>query len=70
MGATGALYAWGFKYETEPGTYQMEGAVNSPRPWRRWSFTKSSTLLHAPGYTDAYMEQSLDAYKSGRLPWR
>lgn len=30
MGATGALYAWGFKYENTPGSYDMEGAVNSP----------------------------------------
>ena len=30
MGATGALYAWGFKYENTPGKYDMEGAVNSP----------------------------------------
>jgi multiple sugar transport system substrate-binding protein len=30
MGATGALYTWGFKYENTPGKYDMEGAVNSP----------------------------------------
>ena len=34
MGATGALYAWGFKYENEPGTYDMVGAVNSRRSRR------------------------------------
>lgn len=29
MGVTSALYPWGFKYENEPGSYDMEGAVNS-----------------------------------------
>src|SRR4026209_2734081 len=29
MGATSALYPFGFKYENTPGSYDMEGAVNS-----------------------------------------
>ncbi|HSO46730.1 MAG TPA: ABC transporter substrate-binding protein, partial [Rhizobiaceae bacterium] len=29
MGATSALYPYGFKYEMTPGKYDMEGAVNS-----------------------------------------
>ena len=29
MGATSALYSFGFKYEKTPGHYDMEGAVNS-----------------------------------------
>ena len=41
MGATGALYAWGFKYEAEPGTYQMEGAVNSPEAVEGLEFYKA-----------------------------
>jgi multiple sugar transport system substrate-binding protein len=68
MGATGALYTWGFKYETEPGTYQMEGAVNSPEAVDALEFYKEFyECCTPPGYTNAYMEQSLDAFKSGQV---
>ena len=68
MGATGALYAWGFKYENEPGTYDMEGAVNSAEAVEALEFYKELyECCTPPGYTDAYMEQSLDAYKSGQV---
>ncbi len=68
MGATGALYAFGFKYETEPGTYQMEGAVNSPEAIAALEFYKELyECCTPPGYTDSYMEQSLDAFKSGQV---
>ncbi len=68
MGATGALYAWGFKYENEPGSYDMEGAVNSPEAVEALEFYK--TLYECctpPGYTDSYMQESLDAFKSGQV---
>jgi multiple sugar transport system substrate-binding protein len=68
MGATGALYAWGFKYETEPGTYDMEGAVNSPEAIEALEFYKALyECCTAPGYTDSYMQESLDAFKSGQV---
>ena len=68
MGATGALYAWGFKYEAEPGTYQMEGAVNSPEAVEALEFYKALyECCTAPGYTDSYMQESLDAFKSGQV---
>jgi multiple sugar transport system substrate-binding protein len=68
MGATAALYTHGFKYETEPGTYQMEGAVNSPEAVAGLEFYKELyECCTPPGYTDAYMEQSLDAFKSGQV---
>jgi multiple sugar transport system substrate-binding protein len=68
MGATGALYAWGFQYETEPGSYQMEGAVNSPEAIEALEFYKELyECCTPPGYTDSYMEQSLDAFKSGQV---
>ncbi|MGF1659883.1 MAG: extracellular solute-binding protein [Rubrimonas sp.] len=68
MGATGALYAWGFKYETEPGTYQMQGAVNSPEAVEALEFYKELyKCCTPPGYTDAYMQESLDAFKSGQV---
>ncbi len=68
MGVTGALYAWGFKYENTPGSYDMEGAVNSPEAVEALEFYK--TLYQTgtpPGYDNAYMEQSLDAFKSGQV---
>jgi multiple sugar transport system substrate-binding protein len=68
MGATGAMYAWGFKYENTPGAYDMEGAVNSPEAVEALEFYK--TLYQTatpPGYDNAYMEQSLDAFKSGQV---
>ncbi|QYK40489.1 MAG: extracellular solute-binding protein [Paracoccaceae bacterium] len=68
MGATGALYAWGFKYENTPGQYDMEGAVNSPEAVEGLEFYKELyKTATPPGYTNAYMEQSLDAFKSGQV---
>lgn len=68
MGATGAMYAWGFKYENTPGKYDMEGAVNSAAAVEGLEFYKELyKTATPPGYTDSYMEQSLDAFKSGQV---
>ncbi|MEO1091558.1 MAG: extracellular solute-binding protein [Pseudomonadota bacterium] len=68
MGATGALYAWGFKYENEPGSYDMDGAVNSPEAVEALEFYKELyECCTPPGYTDSYMQESLDAFKSGQV---
>ncbi len=68
MGATGALYAWGFKYENTPGEYDMAGAVNSPEAVEALEFYKEFyKTATPPGYTDSYMEQGLDAFKSGQV---
>ena len=68
MGATGALYAWGFKYENTPGKYDMEGAVNSAEAVEALEFYKDFyKCCTPPGYDNAYMEQSLDAFKSGQV---
>lgn len=68
MGATGALYAWGFKYENTPGSYDMAGAVNSPEAVEALEFYKELyKTATPPGYDNAYMEQSLDAFKSGQV---
>lgn len=68
MGATGALYAWGFKYENTPGSYDMQGAVNSPEAVEALEFYKELYKTGTPpGYDNAYMEQSLDAFKSGQV---
>lgn len=68
MGATGALYAWGFQYDNPAGSYQMEGAVNSPEAVEALEFYKELyKCCTPPGYTDSYMQESLDAFKSGQV---
>ncbi|SLN33013.1 ABC transporter substrate-binding protein [Ruegeria meonggei] len=68
MGVTGALYPWGFKYENTPGSYDMEGAVNSPEAVEALEFYKEFyKTATPPGYTNSYMGESLDAFKSGQV---
>ena len=68
MGVTGALYAWGVKYENTPGKYDMEGAINSPAAVEALEFYKTLyDTATPPGYTNAYMGESLDAFKSGQV---
>ncbi len=68
MGVTSALYPWGFKYENEPGSYDMEGAVNSAEAVEALEFYKQLyQTATPPGYTNAYMGESLDAFKSGQV---
>jgi multiple sugar transport system substrate-binding protein len=68
MGVTAALYAWGFKYEKEPGTYEMEGVVNSDDAVAALEFYKELyKCCTPPGYSDAYMQEGLDAFKSGQV---
>lgn len=68
MGITGALYPWGFKYENAPGSYDMEGAVNSAEAVEALEFYKEFyKTATPPGYTNSYMGESLDAFKSGQV---
>ena len=68
MGVTAALYPWGFKYENDPGSYDMEGAVNSAASVEGLEFYKSLyDCCSPPGHADAYMVANLDAYKSGQV---
>ena len=68
MGATGALYTFGFKYENTPGKYDMEGAVNSAQAIEGLEFYKELyDCCTPPGYTNSYMSASLDAFKSGQV---
>jgi multiple sugar transport system substrate-binding protein len=68
MGVTNALYPMGFKYQDPKKPYAMDGFVNSPDAVRGLEFYKSiykgST---APGMTNAYMGEGLDAFKSGQV---
>ncbi|MEO0860319.1 MAG: extracellular solute-binding protein [Pseudomonadota bacterium] len=68
MGVTSALYPWGFKYENTPGEYDMDGAVNSAEAVAALEFYKEFyQTATPPGYSDSYMEQGLDAFKSGQV---
>jgi multiple sugar transport system substrate-binding protein len=68
MGATSSLYPFGFKYEKTPGKYDMEGAVNSADAVKGLEFYKSLyKCCTPPGYTDSYMGEGLDAFKSGQV---
>src|SRR5687768_17523134 len=68
MGVTSALYSWGFQYETEPGSYAMEGAVNSPEAVEALeAYKELYQCCTPPGYSDAYMQEGLDAFKSGQV---
>ena len=67
MGVTSALYPFGFKYENTPGKYDMEGAVNSPEAVAGLEFYKELYKNTPPGYTNAYMGETLDAFKSGQV---
>ncbi len=68
MGVTGAMYAWGFEYENEPGSYDMEGAVNSPEAVAALEFYQTFyETATPPGYSDSYMEEGLDAFRSGQV---
>ena len=68
IGATSALYSFGFKYETEPGTYKMDGAVNSEDAVKGLEFYKELyKCCTPPGYTDSCMGEGLDAFKSGQV---
>lgn len=67
MGATSALYPYGFKLENTPGKYDMEGAVNSEDAVKGLEMYKALYKFTPPGYTDSYMGEGLDAFKSGQV---
>jgi multiple sugar transport system substrate-binding protein len=68
MGATSALYSWGFKYDDPKKPYSMEGFVNSKDAVEGLEFYKSLyKCCTPPGYTNAYMQEGLDAFKSGQV---
>ncbi len=68
MGVTAALYSWGFQYENPEKPYEMEGFVNSKAAVEALEFYKSLyDCCTPPGYTDSYMQEGLDAFKSGQV---
>jgi multiple sugar transport system substrate-binding protein len=68
MGVTNALYNYGFQYENPKKPYEMRGFVNSPDAVKGLEFYKSLyKCCTPPGYTNAYMQEGLDAFKSGQV---
>jgi len=68
MGVTNVLYDWGFEYENPKKPYDMNGFVNSPDAVKGLEFYKSLyKCCTAPGQSNAYMQEGLDAFKSGQV---
>jgi multiple sugar transport system substrate-binding protein len=68
MGVTNVLYPMGFKYQDPKKPYAMDGFVNSPDAVKGLEFYKSLYKGSvAPGMTNAYMGEGLDAFKSGQV---
>jgi multiple sugar transport system substrate-binding protein len=68
MGVTNVLYPYGFVYENPKKPYQMDGYVNSAEAIKGLEFYKAIyKCCTAPGMTNAYMQEGLDAFKSGQV---
>jgi multiple sugar transport system substrate-binding protein len=68
MGVTNALYDWGFQYDDPKKPYSMQGFVNSPDAVAGLEFYKSLyKCCTPPGYSNGYMQEGLDAFKSGQV---
>jgi multiple sugar transport system substrate-binding protein len=68
MGVTGALYAWGVKYDNPDKPYEMTGFINSKDAVEALEFYKSLyKCCTPPGYSNGYMQEGLDAFKSGQV---
>jgi multiple sugar transport system substrate-binding protein len=68
MGVTSALYPFGFRYEDPANPYHMEGVVNSADAVAGLEFYKELyKCCTPPGYTNSYMQEGLDAFKSGQV---
>lgn len=68
MGVTNALYNYGFKYGNPENPYELAGFVNSPEAASGLEFYKTLyDCCTAPGSSDWYMSENIDAYKSGQV---
>ncbi len=68
MGVTNVLYNWGFDYSDPARPYKMAGVVNSADAAAGLEFYKALyQCCTAPGQTNAYMQEGLDAFKSGQV---
>ena len=68
MGVTNTLYPAGFKYDDPKKAYAMDGFVNSPDAVKGLELYKAIyKCCTPPGLTNAYMQEGLDAFKSGQV---
>jgi multiple sugar transport system substrate-binding protein len=68
MGVTNVMYGYGFDYDNPKKPYQMDGFVNSAGAVRGLEIYKEIfDCCTAPGMTNAYMSEGLDAFKSGQV---
>jgi multiple sugar transport system substrate-binding protein len=68
MGATNALYAYGFRYDNPRKPYELQGYTNSAAAVEGLEAYKALfKCCTPPGYTNGYMQEGLDAFKSGQV---
>ncbi len=68
MGVTNAMLPYGFLYQDPKKPYKMEGFVNSPGAVKGLEIYKELyKCCQPPGLTNAYMQEGLDAFKSGQV---
>jgi multiple sugar transport system substrate-binding protein len=68
MGVTNAMYGYGFQYDDPAKPYHMDGFVNSPGAVKGLEVYKELyKCCQPPGLTNAYMQEGLDAFKSGQV---
>src|ERR1700683_2371082 len=68
MGVTNAMYNYGFDYMDPKKPYQMEGIVTSAGAAKGMDVYKELfACCQPPGLTNAYMQEGLDAFKSGEV---
>jgi multiple sugar transport system substrate-binding protein len=62
------FYTHGFKYQDPAKPYSMQGFVNSEDSVKGLEFYKALyKCCTPPGYSNAYMQEGLDAFKSGQV---
>lgn len=68
MGVMDVLYSFGFKYDNPDKPYDMQGFVNSAGAVEGLEFYKALyDCCTAPGASNTYMGEGIDAYKSGQV---
>jgi len=68
MGATNALYNYGFLYQNPDKPYDLEGFVNSEGAAAGLEFYRDLyETATPPGSSNWYMGENIDAYKSGQV---
>ena len=68
MGVSNFLYPYGFQYQDPNKPYAMDGFVNSPDSVKGLEAYKALyDCCTPPGHSNAYMQEDLDAFKSGQV---